>query len=97
MSQAVNAFVEQNRGRLLDELMEFLRIPSISTLPEYRADVERAARFVAEALGAAGLEHVAVIPTGAPSTLTCWSSGPCSSSGPSPACRRAACASCTAS
>jgi acetylornithine deacetylase/succinyl-diaminopimelate desuccinylase-like protein len=56
-------FVAQNRNRLLAELKEFLRIPSISTLPEHRPDVERAASFVAQSLTAAGLENVEIIPT----------------------------------
>jgi acetylornithine deacetylase/succinyl-diaminopimelate desuccinylase-like protein len=60
---AVDAFVTQNRNRLLAELKEFLRIPSISTLPEHRPDVERSASFVAQSLTAAGLENAAVIPT----------------------------------
>src|ERR1039457_3781599 len=42
MSKTTDTFVEQNRDRLLDELKEFLRIPSISTLPEHRDDIERA-------------------------------------------------------
>jgi len=63
MSQAVNEYVEQHRARLLEELESFLRIPSISTLPEHRADIDRAARFVAGALATAGLEHVEIIPT----------------------------------
>ena len=54
MSAATDAFVKQNQSRLLEELKEFLRIPSISTLPENRADVERAANFVADALRTAG-------------------------------------------
>lgn len=64
MSSAVDAYVESNRARFLEELEAFLRIPSVSTLPEHRADVARAAGFVAGALEAAGLEHVEVIPTG---------------------------------
>jgi len=60
---STQAFVQQNQARLLDELFAFLRIPSISTLPEHKGDVDRAARFVADALAAAGLEHVEVIPT----------------------------------
>ena len=63
MSAATDAFVEQNRDRLLDELKEFLRIPSISTLPEHRDDIERAAQFVAESLRRAGMENVEIIPT----------------------------------
>ena len=37
---------------------------SVSTLPEHRQDVARAARYVAEALKRAGLENVEIIPTG---------------------------------
>src|SRR5690349_9430495 len=63
MSAATDAFVQQNQARLLDELKQLLRIPSISTLPENRGDVARAATFVADALRAAGMEHVEIIPT----------------------------------
>jgi acetylornithine deacetylase/succinyl-diaminopimelate desuccinylase-like protein len=61
MSAATDAFVQQNQPRLLEELKEFLRIPSISTLPEHRADIERAANFVAAALRTAGMENVELI------------------------------------
>jgi acetylornithine deacetylase/succinyl-diaminopimelate desuccinylase-like protein len=63
MSQATDAFVQENKDRFLEELKEFIRIPSISTLPENRADIERAAQFVAGSLKAAGMENVEVIPT----------------------------------
>jgi acetylornithine deacetylase/succinyl-diaminopimelate desuccinylase-like protein len=63
VSQATDAFIEQNKSRLLDELKEFLRIPSVSTLPEHAADVQRAARFVADSLKTVGLENVEIIPT----------------------------------
>src|SRR3954452_19756304 len=63
MSQATDAFVEKNRSRLLDELKELVRIPSISTAPEHVADVQRAAHFVADSLRAAGMENVEIIPT----------------------------------
>jgi acetylornithine deacetylase/succinyl-diaminopimelate desuccinylase-like protein len=63
MSAATDAFVEQNRERLLDELKDFLRIPSISTLPEHRADIDRAAGFVADSLRHVGMENVEIIPT----------------------------------
>ncbi len=63
MSQATNAFVESNRERFLDELKDFLRIPSISTLPEHKSDVRRAAEFVADSLKNAGLENVEIIQT----------------------------------
>ncbi len=63
MSPSTAAFVEQNKDRLLDELFTFLRISSISTLPENKSDVQRAAKFVANSLTAAGLENVEIIPT----------------------------------
>lgn len=64
MSSSIQEFVRQNQSRFLDELLELLRIPSVSTLPEHKTDVARAAQFVADALGQAGLENVQVIPTG---------------------------------
>ncbi len=64
MSKTIQLRVESNRQRLLDELFELLRIPSISTLPEHKADVERAAEFIASRMGEAGLENIEVIPTG---------------------------------
>jgi acetylornithine deacetylase/succinyl-diaminopimelate desuccinylase-like protein len=63
VSQATDVFIEKNKARLLEELKAFLRIPSVSTLPEHAADVQRAARFVADSLKAVGLENVEIIPT----------------------------------
>jgi acetylornithine deacetylase/succinyl-diaminopimelate desuccinylase-like protein len=63
MSQATDAFVQENKDRFLEELKEFIRIPSISTLPENRADIEQAAQFVAGSLKAVGMENVEIIPT----------------------------------
>ncbi len=63
MSPSTAAFVEQNKDRLLDELFTFLRISSISTLPDHKSDVDRAANFVAHSLTDAGLENVEIIPT----------------------------------
>src|ERR1700675_3801844 len=63
MSQAINTFVEQNQNRFLEELKEFLRIPSISTLPEHKPDVQKAAQFVADSLKRASIENIELIPT----------------------------------
>jgi acetylornithine deacetylase/succinyl-diaminopimelate desuccinylase-like protein len=63
MSAAIDDFVAEHRERLLDELKQFLRIPSISTLPEHTKDVQKAAEFVAEHLRKAGLKNVEVIAT----------------------------------
>jgi len=63
VSPSTTAFVEQNKDRLLEELFAFLRIPSISTAPEHKNDVDRAAKFVSTSLTDAGLENVEIIPT----------------------------------
>ncbi len=55
------SYVEPNRQALLDGLQQFLRIPSISTLPEHRPDIQRAANFVAGELTRAGLREVRLI------------------------------------
>jgi acetylornithine deacetylase/succinyl-diaminopimelate desuccinylase-like protein len=77
MSTSVEAFVRENEARLLDELKTLLRIPSISTLPENKADVESAARFVAQALKDARMENVEIIPTaGHPLVYADWLHAP---------------------
>ncbi len=63
LSEALN-HAASNQQRHLDELIEFLRIPSVSTQPERADDVKEAAGWLAAALERAGLENVQVIPTG---------------------------------
>ncbi|NDJ54185.1 MAG: dipeptidase [Chloroflexi bacterium] len=53
----------ENRETFLDQLVEFLRIPSVSTLPEHQPDVERAAQWLAANMAAAGIKNVQVLPT----------------------------------
>ena len=77
MSLSTNTFVETNKDRLLSELKDFLRIPSISTLPEHVPDIQRAAEFVAASLRAAKMEHVEVIKTaGHPLIYADWLHAP---------------------
>lgn len=54
-------YYRQHQDEFLEGLKAWLRIPSISTLPEHAADVRRAAEFVRDALAAAGLEHAELI------------------------------------
>jgi acetylornithine deacetylase/succinyl-diaminopimelate desuccinylase-like protein len=49
-----DAFVAKNQPRFLQELTEFLAIPSISTLPEHAGDCRRAAEWVAGQLESLG-------------------------------------------
>ena len=61
---ACHPYLEAHQERFLDELLDFLRIPSISALPERAADVARAGQWVADRLRAAGAENVDLLPTG---------------------------------
>lgn len=56
-------YIENHRDFNLAELTEFLRIPSVSTKSEHKPDIERAAKWVAEKLRAAGMEKVEIIST----------------------------------
>jgi acetylornithine deacetylase/succinyl-diaminopimelate desuccinylase-like protein len=56
-------FAHQNSPRFVEELKALLRIPSISTAPEHRADVRRAAEFCAAELRRIGLHGVELIET----------------------------------
>ena len=57
-------YLEANQERTLAEFLDFLRIPSISSLPEHAADVQRAAEWTAARMTRAGLEDVRILPTG---------------------------------
>ncbi len=56
-------YIDSKREEHLNELKEFLRIPSVSTKSEHKKDIQRAAEWVAEKLRAAGLENVELSPT----------------------------------
>ncbi|HKN25742.1 MAG TPA: dipeptidase [Candidatus Acidoferrum sp.] len=55
--------IEGRHEQHLAELCEFLRIPSISAKTEHKPDIERAAKWVADHLRAAGFKTVEIIPT----------------------------------
>jgi acetylornithine deacetylase/succinyl-diaminopimelate desuccinylase-like protein len=64
---------KKSRERHLEELKAFLRIPSVGTQPERKAETEAAADWLAEAMQEAGLENVQVIPTkGNPLVYSDW-------------------------
>jgi acetylornithine deacetylase/succinyl-diaminopimelate desuccinylase-like protein len=71
------AYAHDNREEALDELKEFLRIPSISTLSQHKADVQRAAEWLVNSLTTAGLENVTISPTaGHPVVYADWLHAP---------------------
>src|SRR5262245_18827149 len=57
------AHLKSQRPRFLEELFDLLRIPSISSEPKLKGEVERAARWVRDRLEKAGLSAL-LIPTG---------------------------------
>ena len=57
------SYIDSRQEDHLNELKELLRIPSISAKSEHKGDIDRAARWVAEKLRAAGLENVEIQPT----------------------------------
>jgi len=56
-------YIENHRDQNLEELTEFLRIRSVSTKSEYKPDIERAAKWLAEKLRSAGMEKIEIYPT----------------------------------
>ncbi len=54
-------YYEEHQARFVEGLEAWLRIPSISTLPEHQPDIERAAEFAADELRKAGLANVELI------------------------------------
>lgn len=55
--------IQQNKQRYLDELIDLLRIPSVSADPKFKDDVLCAADFVKEKLTAAGLDAAEICRT----------------------------------
>ena len=56
-------FIEQNKQRFLDELLDLLRIPSISADPAYSNSVHQTAESVASHLTIIGMHHVEICQT----------------------------------
>jgi acetylornithine deacetylase/succinyl-diaminopimelate desuccinylase-like protein len=73
VSSSAIDYARQNKSRFLDELKALLRIPSISTLPEHKADVRRTAEVLAAELKRIGMENVRLIETaGHPLVYADW-------------------------
>ncbi|MCT9091000.1 dipeptidase [Streptomyces sp. ASQP_92] len=73
---AVRTYIEQHRAAFLDDLAQWLRIPSVSAQPEHDADVRRSADWLAAALRGTGFPTVEILETpGAPAVFAEWPSG----------------------
>jgi acetylornithine deacetylase/succinyl-diaminopimelate desuccinylase-like protein len=56
-------YAQTHHDRFLEELKAFLRIPSISTQPEHKVDIEHAARWLRDELLNVGFPTAVVMPT----------------------------------
>jgi len=73
----VEAHLAATHDARLESYKAFLRIPSISALPQHAGDCRQAARWLADALIEAGLEHVEAIETeGHPIVYADWLHAP---------------------
>lgn len=61
--EAVQQYIQTHRDRFLNELLDFLRIPSISADTKYKDDVLKAAQWLSAELKRIGLEGVEIVPT----------------------------------
>lgn len=59
----MTTYLEANKQRFLDELLELLRIPSVSADSSFNGDVRRAAEYVRDKLAAAGLDNAQLFET----------------------------------
>jgi len=57
------AFINENKERFLEELLDLLRVPSISADPAYSGDVRKTAEVVANRLTEAGADNVEICET----------------------------------
>jgi acetylornithine deacetylase/succinyl-diaminopimelate desuccinylase-like protein len=56
-------YLEENHVRFQNELIELLRIASLSHDPAYKTDMDKAAGWLAERLRSMGVTHVEILPT----------------------------------
>lgn len=59
----IDSYISKNKERFTNELLDFLRIPSVSADSNYKKDVEKAAQWVKDALLKAGADKVEIVPT----------------------------------
>ncbi|MGE6513765.1 dipeptidase [Lysinibacillus sphaericus] len=71
--QELDAYFTEHREAHLNELNEFLRIPSISSLSEHKGDIQDAAKWLANAFEKLNLENISITQTaGHPVVYADW-------------------------
>jgi acetylornithine deacetylase/succinyl-diaminopimelate desuccinylase-like protein len=59
----IKAYIDANRENMLNELLEFLRIPSVSADPKLKPEVRKAAEWVRDQMKRSGLDAVEIFET----------------------------------
>ncbi|MCF8296309.1 MAG: dipeptidase [Saprospiraceae bacterium] len=59
----VKKYIETHKDRFLEELFELIRIPSISSLSEHKADMQKTAEHIKKAIIDAGADKAEVMPS----------------------------------
>lgn len=59
----MNDFIQANKERFLTELIDLLKIPSVSADPSYKDDVKNAAKFIEQRLLELEMDRVEIYPT----------------------------------
>ncbi|MBV9539092.1 MAG: dipeptidase [Acidisphaera sp.] len=73
----IDTWYAQHRSRLLDELLAFIAIPSVSTDPAYAEGITRAAALLRERLARIGLREVQLLDCGGhPAVYGAWTDAP---------------------
>lgn len=70
------SYAHDHRERFLQDLQELLRIPSVSTLPEHRPDMERAANWLVARLNDVGIQAEIILGQGHPLVYGEWLHAP---------------------
>mgnify|MGYP000008433905 FL=1 len=60
---SVKSYIEKNKNRFVKELIELLKIPSVSADSTYKNDVLNTAKFISESLKKAGCDNVEICET----------------------------------
>ncbi|HBL47329.1 MAG TPA: peptidase M20, partial [Planctomycetaceae bacterium] len=72
MVEQVRSYLEQHQDQAVSELIEFLKIPSVSADSTLKSETRRGAEFVLKQLAAAGIESRLVETAGHPIVYGAW-------------------------
>ena len=64
MTNRLQEYLTEHRAGHLEQLSEFLKIPSISALSEHKGDMRKSAEWLVASLQEIGMENVTIMETG---------------------------------